>query len=458
MAASERKSGLFITKGLHALRIVFMMGHADSDMYDGLFRTCRTGRDWVLTTAKMVCVKLELSTEQLFAKTWKCQIPAAKRALTIRGRPRTGFTTVLSVYGYNGAHFIKKPDGYGSTWFASQRTESAAVNSLVSFMQRYGHYVNELWLGSYGFDQPHFMLTLLQRAASGLSNVATITMQECACILPPPSQLPSLQQLSTETLASDDNWAYGNMEHEFRSSIAAVLPQLTTLSAYTDDCDDGPVLAAVVRRSGALCAHLTELVAPRVDDSLVCALIDHCPNLRRLETYSLNVSQQHKGRVWGVQALAVYSSYYNADVYNEADAFPYDLTRLARLPRLAAGSGQRLRMVAPETIEAWRPSKGRLILTVEDATVRLRCTLSASCVTTYPGLMLPRAHAALIDASCMIPRSSRSGCVLCPVWIGLPYVLHVRWCTPDSGRQRNGNVGFSHLCVCVCVCLCVCLR
>ncbi len=381
-----------------ALRIVFMTGHADSAAYGGLFRTCRAGRDWVLTTAPHAHLTLQLADEQLTGDRWQRQLQATQGALVTRGQVQTdahittGHTISLEVpYSQYSAHIpLRDPDTYSTA-------VQTAGNSLISFIQQAGQYVSTLRVEQLN-RAPAFVPTFLQRAATGLVSLTSLVLVECPCVLPLPSQLPHLTHFSysppdqdtsrdamyththvngppckiarhTTTTTQQEKPAPTTTQHHpppahsttttsqhqeldvsweegvFRNSIARMLPQLTRFCFESGDVRDTGVLVDILRSCTGPFLRLTELFTPPLDDNLLGVVLDMCTSVRRLEVASVLVaSAQYRGRQWGVQELAVCSLFEEPYDEYDYDAHTAVMCALALLPgashgALAVGSG-----------------------------------------------------------------------------------------------------------------------
>ncbi len=325
--------------GADALRIVFMTGHADSAAYGGLFGTCRTGRDWVLTTAPRAKVALQLIPEQLTGDRWQRQLHAAQQALVTRGQPGAVIATALTL--------AFSPQVLGSR---SQPAVQAAADSLLSFLQQAGQYVSDLAL-----DNEFSTLastSLLQRAGTTLGSIIRLTLHRCPYQLPPPSQLPSLRHLTITD-------SQGSVA--FYRSVGAFLPQLTSFCHCTFAGFDSQAMVDIVRASGVQSHTLTDLTVFTLDDELVSALLDCCPSIARIQACRLEVqSGQHVGREWGLRELGLEEPFWDD---SDTDEHARGLDMLARLPRPAAGAGAgaqrpRLRIGCP-VLRPWAKFVGR---------------------------------------------------------------------------------------------------
>ncbi len=107
-------------------------------VYGGLFRTCRTGRDWVLTTAPEAQLTLQLTPEQLTGGRWQRQLQIAQQALATRGQVlgSAGMSVIvdLSEDGSFMLHKIYPPE--------IAPAKQAAIDSLLSFLQTVGQYIS----------------------------------------------------------------------------------------------------------------------------------------------------------------------------------------------------------------------------------------------------------------------------------------------------------------------------
>ncbi len=188
-------------------------------------------------------------------------------------------------------------------------------------------------------------------------------MSGCLCVLPAPSQLPSLRQLSVS--------ARQRSSHEWQTSVATILPQLTRL-CYRVQYDNQGV-AAVLSGSGQPLDSLTELEVSVLNGEVATAVARHCPQLKRIEADYIRSAGLGGGQ-WAVQELAILKPFFfdsrsdNASVLcNTATAY-----QLAFMPRAApsrGGEGKRLRVVRPRSAR----TEGRLYLSVLGAEVGRAC-------------------------------------------------------------------------------------
>ncbi len=347
--------GLFGTAdGADALRIVFMTGHAQGIKYGGLLRTCRAGRDWVLTTAPHVSLQLQRPNNPSHTHAWDTQLKTVKQALITRGKQSTALAVHFAVWECVLWDQLSLHD------IAETKTDTTTAvttaDSLVSLILEYGECITELALLSDYYNQSPHIATLLQRAAPGLSSLTTLDLSECACVLPPPSQLPSLKHLSVTVRKGDAS---------FHDSVAAILPQLTALCyrVHSRAWD----VAAMLRNSPGPLLGLDQLVVTELSDALVGAVLDLCPNLARIETKRLCVwSEQHRDREWRVRELVVGKSFFSGEV-GAPDEHMQALEVLALLPRPVEVAGpegakrERVRITCPATHCSWADASWKLL-------------------------------------------------------------------------------------------------
>lgn len=138
------------------------------------------------------------------------------------------------------------------------------------------------------------VVSVLQRAAGGLRNIVSLQLGGCLCLLPHPSQVPSLRHLSITTLVK--------AKAAWLDSVAAVLPQVTSLCYHALDGEVGPVLSA----SRTPLNSLTELVVGQLDTHIIAAVLRHHPQLRRIQARQLYTAWADYSRYeWAVQELAI---------------------------------------------------------------------------------------------------------------------------------------------------------
>lgn len=126
-----------------------------------------------------------------------------------------------------------------------------------------------------------------------------------------------------------------------RDSVVGILPQLTKLSYWAVNGHDSAV-QSMIRASNADQLSLRELTVHTIDDGLVGALLDKCPDMARIEVQTVGVtSDEYKGRVWGLRELVVGcpGHYKKANVTLQKDMAV--LAKLALLPRPTVSSYRR---------------------------------------------------------------------------------------------------------------------
>lgn len=341
------------TEGADALRIVFMRGHGDRAAYHGLFLSCRTGRDWVLTNATEAILALQLTDEQLADKRWQKQLDAAQQALATRGQVHRGAKTALVVRPSELRFWFLQPPVPAATPAARK----AALDSLVSFLQQAGQHIDLLKLENPTSDfDKDTMLTLLQRAAPALHKLASLELWNCTSVLPPPSQLPSLRLLVITTARSDAS---------FRSSVTALLPQLTDFRYRAVGNGNQAVVAAMLMACEKPLQGLANLTTlESLNDALLSAVVDRCPALQRLEVTRLELANdKQKDKEWALRELAVDEPFFfnhNARLHGpqaRADAARATAATCGRRGRTAAEGADHAATHGPYDEHAlpWRP-------------------------------------------------------------------------------------------------------
>ncbi len=171
------KPVLFTDTGTDALRVLAEASHADREVYEGIFTSCRTGRDWVLTTAPQAHLTLQVTEKQLqHRRTWQRQLAAAKQALATRGQVQASAAASLHV------QWVILPG-----CAPSEATLQAAADRLVSFVQHAGPHISEVTLETNEDTHcPDYITSLLRNAAVGLRSITSLTLIACDSTLPPP--------------------------------------------------------------------------------------------------------------------------------------------------------------------------------------------------------------------------------------------------------------------------------
>lgn len=202
--------------------LLFKKKHTTRGVYRGLFRSCKSGRVWVLEMAPKARLTLDL-TEAQETDAFAAQLAAARDALVLRGSAPTHLRVTRGAGADSDAECDADSDAASD---AECDAKCAAIPSIFVGIQAV---ITHLEMIDYGSDAPcEAYAELLQQLGPLLPHLTTLTLQP-AFALPPPNLLP---QLTTLHLTFDPESPTESGDECFISS-AAYLPQLIQLTVDT---------------------------------------------------------------------------------------------------------------------------------------------------------------------------------------------------------------------------------
>ncbi len=419
--------------------VILFEKHAGQAAYNGLFTSCRKGRDWVLQDASQIAIKLDTRAEQGGGYH---QLRAVRRALETRGVLPARLVAVTSCNAsslaacqrlFRGLRGACAGLGTLKIQVMAPVAEKRAQSALEGVLSR----------------------TVAAIAAAVRRPPAEITLSK---VLPQPAHFPSVRELviSGETCLSDHA-----LQH-----LATFIPQLTTLRVQQPTYTGlWPAVFSPASASRTLTCLST---GGTLTDELLGLLLEHAPALQSVEVHTVDVrSWQYRNREWRVQTLAC----------GHAIVRP---CHLSPLPRTPAALGVVEVVVAPVakddkygTVHFWGVNEhtvsamsgkmhalGTLTLPVSTLTSPLMrvvsCTVSSAVhMHSRPAMCqpLPPCTHGYIRQTHTTCSKFLYGCkrtlVVCKYAERSAWDWGFRVCVCVCVR--------AYVCVCVCVCMCVCV-
>ncbi len=269
----------------------------------GLFRTCRGGRDWAVASAPRAEWSFDCTAPRS-QQALAAQLAAAKHCLTVRGG---------------------RPTAVMLRCDASDATE-AALWALAVELGGAGQYVTELIINQTDDDPSHAVAGFLRCAVPRLfPNLTTLTLTDCAFLLPASAGLPRLRSVTAAC-----GWAADAAVQTLLSSLAPYLPQLHSLTMSAHRAIAWASLFTPSSTSQTLQRFSTRLP---LTDQLLSLLLAHTPNLSELSfgRFDVNIAD-HRHQQWKVETL-----YHTEDLHEDITGERTFLEPLMRLPTSAVG-------------------------------------------------------------------------------------------------------------------------
>ncbi len=265
-------------------------------------RLCDAGSRRGLSQSSKGCLQLVWEAAERMAVTllgygglseaaWQRRLDSAVQALTARGQERGAKALVLR---------LPTPN-------------PAALQSILSIPAAAGRAVSELvvrQVQSAGADYNVVQTPWLTALPAAFCHLRVLRIDRLRGKLPDPATLPHLKELCVHVPAWSRVVGKWYSTHEECASLAALLPQLTTLHYTTDE--------NVVTTWWTLFTqadprphyeHLTCFeTSYELTDELVGALRTRAPGLQRLRAGGCDhskLTEQHSGATWGVQELGL---------------------------------------------------------------------------------------------------------------------------------------------------------
>ncbi len=268
--------------------LCFARHHADAAVWSGLFSSCRSGRDFVLTRARQAALTLTCDDQPPDAG-WRQLLLAVRHALAVRGARPTSIS----------AQHDRDDRSH------KERHWLTRLLLLPGVLAGVGEGVTELDLDLRGNCDIGPVLALMACACphtTGLSIEYNSNQQ--AMILPHPSQWPRLRSLrypkQSESINAGRLWPH----------IVPYTTQLTTLQLPR--CYQQVPWSLLFPPHLPATLPLTHLETEEgLDDMLVNKLLTHAPHLTYLVVHDIGEGLQgdrlevgaYRDRVWGVSEL-----------------------------------------------------------------------------------------------------------------------------------------------------------
>ncbi len=245
--------------------------HARSAAHTGLFRSCRTGRDWVLREAPKAILLLDTAAAEP-REQWLARLAAVQQALVTRGAALTAVALVCGA-------------------------DAAPVRDILQHLQT----------ASAGIPILHLTFTatcgalaeLIGDAGSALPNLSILNLTACPLALPLPEKLPSVKHLHLKVA----EWGEFDPQDEqrFYTRLGRYLRQLTSLTitrkqAADEDSDHVAILYACMFGNATLVTNAGRIPMPgntthtltrltlntALDYNLLRMLVKYTPQLTHL--------------------------------------------------------------------------------------------------------------------------------------------------------------------------------
>ncbi len=251
-----------------------------------LHRASRGCRLWVLRHIPT----LRLSLSNADGKPWGSDVLIVASALAVRGPRPT--RVAVEYYGPQ----VQAAEG-ANHGFLEQVAEALAGDALTEL------HITCKRRSAMGQQAPAADVSdFVARVARACPRLASLTVTDAVCRLPPPTQLPSLTQFSTSRANSPSEACVTAS----CSTVPQYLAQLTSLhlkSAYVRLDSQGALWASIFSAQAPIAQHLTHLtIHVSLDDSAVDVLLAKAPSLQRVAVDSIDVQKVHTGQ-WAVERV-----------------------------------------------------------------------------------------------------------------------------------------------------------
>ncbi len=255
------------------LRDVFLAQHADAAVRQGIFTSCRGGRDLILRSAPSVSLTLHLNPTDahhsrvgMLQAAWQALLVRRDRPVTLALQYAVQPTAITGVLHDIRVHLLCEGAEQAVTTLRVQGPSAVHSSAVAQVRQALGECV--------------------QSIAPALPNLSRLVLRGSFQTLPPPSQLPRLVALDVMPTDSAGSLA---------DSIALYVGQLSTLRLWTGV----PTLVRRVLSWGGASQSLTELrlCGTRLDDVLLGKLRHthaySTQNIRRAHTHTRTHTHAH---------------------------------------------------------------------------------------------------------------------------------------------------------------------
>lgn len=269
--------------------------HGAADLYQGLFSSCRVGKEWSLRHAPNAKVKLLVPAQQGRA-TFKTQLKGVDSDIGIRNPERT----VLAIE-FDQANAGGCPEGDNPV-----QGEQALL--MIPDYIKGRQSVSELQVVFKGSPKYDLATQFMAKAAKVFNNATSLEVP--TCILPLPDQFASVTKLSIPR-------PHGPQEAAINQSIASFVPKVTELHytrgqpppwRYGDPHPSPhPVWTQVFTAPSNTLTHFTTSYA--LNDTLAALLSQHTPHLAELHVSAVSLTPASDALHWSVQRLFVDHAY-----------------------------------------------------------------------------------------------------------------------------------------------------
>ncbi len=260
---------------------------ADRGVLCGLFRSCTSGRDYVLQRAPTITLTLDTTVSQE-PTAWLSRISTLRQILSARGSRPVHLTVVCD----DTEHSAAAASVIGALG------DSVAVAELrVKDKTPYD-------------EQPSAAASAIHHlTAPALGPHLTTLAPTCAVLLPPPSSLTNVTQILADLLNSESERWPDDVHDRVLDSIAPYLPQLTSLTVHIEG---DLFMHRVLTDTSHTLTSFTASCA--LGPELVGLLLDHCPALENIHCQTLWLDPWYDDRTWGVKRVVIDESEYNVGV------------------------------------------------------------------------------------------------------------------------------------------------
>lgn len=252
----------------------------------------RAGRDYVLSTASMMTLQLDLGTAGS-SEAWEQRLAVLERDLLTRGEPGAEIFRVTTL----------------KLVVTQEQSTSPAFQRIPSFLATAGKAFTSLEISSPAGSAPPTPAVLsafLQQAAPGLPNLRRLAILCGACTLPPPSCYPKLQSVRMDVGLDDA----GNTA-EVLAGLVPYLQQIEHLGlGLTAPAGPGRdsfpwhlLFTPSAAAAGITLASLT--TEYDLTDNLLQLLQQRVPSLEELLVGRLAIQGDFSDKEWGVCELEV---------------------------------------------------------------------------------------------------------------------------------------------------------
>ncbi len=304
--------------------------HADNSVLRGVFGACRAGRNWVLTNAPEIRLRLDTTREHT-REEWAARIGRLEQGLRTRGN----LPTCVQVECDRSLH------------------SSIACAALVSLLTQTDISITQLRIrdsSGDGDQQNSAFSGLVHLGVPAIPNLTFLTLLDPSIsTLPHPSLLPNLQKLEYVFGYKPQDWSDDFIDDCFRS-IAPYVGQLQFLSIWDSEQALDPSWDLLFAAPSHTLTHFETNLA--LEEDLLSVLAEHMHALRHIEAFEISMAASLADKQWGVETVEVVT-------------VEERLIDVARLPRCV--TGQRLTLAGPECTMTLKISSPQVCMCVRSA-------------------------------------------------------------------------------------------